>query len=349
MTTNTIDESSTTVKERLSIPSDHSSIQITYPTNRSIYMHLLQLLIKPFRLRLSRPKEQNPEISPKLSPRSIFHRGCIVSERAVCGIHIYDIIPKKGHNHEIRKRIYYFCGGSWQELPSSQHWQVCAEFAREMPDTIVSIVSHPLGPTNAAPSSFPKLLRLYRTLLKEADRQAHKAILAGDSSGGNIILCLVLEALREDLEAIHLENTEPMRIPHPTAIMAIGPSTDLTRSNPDIENLESLDPFLTIPVIRQTAKTWYGGWDPADRRVSPINANISLLAERGIRMHGVTGGFDILTPDAVKFRDLCAEKRVSGQWLHWENQMHCFVLTWSYGFPEGKEALNWVINILKHE
>lgn len=222
-----------------------------------------------------------------------------------------------------------------------------------MPDTAISIVSYPLAPKNPAPVAFPRLLEMYRALLRAAEEEGHRVIMAGDSSGANIVLSLVLEALREDEEtqATRLEEEKdvPIPTPHPTAIMVISPSTDLTRSNPDIEKLQHLDPLLTPKFIKDTAKAWLGDWEATDRRVSPINADISLLAKVDIKVYGVTGGYDILAPDAVMFRNKCEEAGVKGQWLEWEKQMHCFPLTWPYGLREGRESVGWMLDVLKKE
>ncbi|KAF2800379.1 esterase/lipase [Melanomma pulvis-pyrius CBS 109.77] len=349
MATDTLDDMSTTMKESPISSRKDSSITITHRTKRSLYTHFIHVLIHPFRNHMGRPTKQHPAGSINLKPHKIILRTCTVSERTVCDIHVYDILPKRTSTKEVRRRIYYFCGGGWQSEPSGQHWQLCAKLASQMPDTAISVVSYPLAPKNAAPTSFPKLLTLYRTLLQAADEAGDKVILAGDSSGGNIVLCLVLEALREDEKAAHLSDEERKRIPHPTAIMAICPSTDLTRSNPDIEKLKDVDPILTPPFIKETARAWQGDWDSADRRISPINADISLLAKHGIRVHGVTGGYDILGPDGIVFRDKCADNHVTGEWLQWEKQMHCFILTWPYGVPEGREGVGWIIDVLKKD
>ncbi|PSN75377.1 alpha/beta-hydrolase [Corynespora cassiicola Philippines] len=340
------------MKEAPIASGEGSSIRITHRSERSLYTQLIHLICRPLRNILGRPKEQHPEGSIKLKPHKIILRTCTVSERNVCGIYIYDIFPRRTPKDEAKKRIYYFCGGGWQSPPSSQHWQLCAKLARQMPDTAISMVSYPLAPNNAAPQSIPKLMELYRALMQAADEAGDKVILSGDSSGGNLVLCLVLEALRQDAE--NAENAgvvslKPGHVPHPAAVMAICPSTDLTRSNPDIEKLKKVDPILTPDFIKSTAKAWQGDWDPTDRRLSPVNADFSLLANSDIKVHGVTGGYDILGPDGIIFRDKCAKAGVRGEWLHWEKQMHCFILTWPYGVPEGRQGTGWIIDILRKE
>jgi acetyl esterase/lipase len=192
------------------------------------------------------------------------------------------------------------------------------------------------------------LMRFYREVLETAYENRERVILVGDSSGGNIVLSLVLEAVREDAAAgkdIAAKGAKG----RPEAIVAICPSTDLTRSNPDIEKLAKNDPLLTPKFVKSTAKAWHADWDPSDRRVSPVNADISLLARSGIQVHGITAGYDILSPDGIIFRDHLAKEGVQGKWLHWEKQMHCFVLTQAYGVREAKEAIEWVMEVLKAE
>lgn len=327
---------------------DGGSIVVTDRHDRSQYMAVLHFIIRRFRNQINSGHPKHEDGSIKLDPPKSKLRGCILSLRTVEDIHLYDItasptkLPEKG-----KKRMYYFAGGSWQMGPSGQHWSLCAKLATDMPDTIVTMVSPPMAPNNPAPSSFPWMLRLYRTLLAQAQEAGDKVILAGDSSGANIILCLTLEALKEEAEKGMDVSSASTSSAHPVALMAISPSTDLTRANPDIERIAHHDPLLTPAVIRQTAKAWTGDWDPAERRVSPINADISLLALRGIKVHGVTAGCDVLAPDGVMFRNKLSEKNVRGEWLHWEKQMHCFVLTLPYGLREAREGTEWIIEVLK--
>ncbi|KAF2730248.1 alpha/beta-hydrolase [Polyplosphaeria fusca] len=348
MATATLDDLSTQMQAE-PFSQKHSSITVNRRTDRGFYMRLVQFFTARLRNRLVHPKEEAPRGCPRLTPHKIIRRTCHVSERVVDDIYLYDVRPKRDKKRLTNKRIYYFCGGGWQSPPSSQHWQLAAKLARDVNTASTTIVSYPLAPNNPAPHSFPALLKLYRTLMRMAEENGDDVILAGDSSGGNIVLCLVLEALREDVARTDLSEVDIKRIPHPKAIMAICPSTDLTRSNPGIEKLKQFDPLLTPDFVKATAKAWKGDWDATDSRISPIFADISLLAKADIRVHGVTGGYDILSPDGITLREKLADTGVTGEWLHWEKQMHCFVLAWPYGMREGREGVGWIISVLKKE
>ncbi|KAF1830801.1 alpha/beta-hydrolase [Decorospora gaudefroyi] len=323
-----------------------TSIRVTQRDERSFLMSVVQFLVRRMRSHIGNREAKHESGSITLNPSKSKLDSCTLQERTVCDIHIYDFVPPNKPEKMPKKRIYYFAGGSWQKPPTGQHYLLCAKMAKDMPEAIISVVSTPLAPNNPAPSSFAWILKAYRALMAEAKEAGERVILAGDSSGANITLSIVLEALREDAEqtdgGIQL-NT------HPTAIMAISPSTDLTRNNPDIEKMAHKDPLLTPKIISGTAKAWHADWDPADRRVSPINGDISLLAKQGVKVHGMTGGCDILSPDGILFRDRCAEHGVEGEWVHWEKQMHCFILTLPYRLVEAKAAMQWMIEVLKKE
>lgn len=309
-------------------------------------MTIVQSLVRLMRSHNSNETPRHEDGSITLKPSKSKLSGCTLHQRTVCDIYIYDMLPPNAAERSPKKRIYYFAGGSWQQPPSSQHYKLCAKLAKEMTDTSISIVSTPLAPNNPAPSSFPMCMKTYRALMAQAKEAGEKVIFAGDSSGANIALSLVLEALREDSEH---EDTETTLKPHPVSVMAVCASTDLTRKNPDIDKIAPKDPLLTPDMIRGTAKAWQGDWDPADHRISPINADVSLLAKRGVKVHGITAGYDVLSPDGILFREKCAQAGVEGEWLHWEKQMHCFVLTVPYGLPEAKHAVQWMIDVLEKE
>ncbi|KAJ4373734.1 hypothetical protein N0V86_007877 [Didymella sp. IMI 355093] len=324
---------------------DGPSIKVIERDDRTRLMSILMHFVRLFRNQLNASEPKHEDGSIKLKAPKARLRPCTASQRTVCDIHIYDIVPPHQRAKTPTKRIYYIAGGSWQMAPSGQHWWVCAQLAQQLPDTIISLISVPLAPNNPASSSFPWCLKLYRELLRSAEQAEETVTFMGDSSGANIILCLVMEALRQEAEDPEMERT-----PRPVSLINICPSTDMTRNNPDIEGKRRLDPLLSPEIIKGTAKAWCADdVDPADRIVSPINADFTLLAKSGIKVHGVTAGYDCLSPDGIIFRNKLSEYGIKGEWLHWEKQMHCFVLTAPYRLSEGKQALDWVIDVIKRD
>lgn len=320
-----------------------SKIKVTKRTDRSAYMFALEHLIKPFNTSIIKPKKAFPPGSNQLIPYKNATKRCEVSERKVEDIYIYDMSPKAksaatngSGDIKSKKRIYYFCGGAWQMPPSSQHWGMCAEMAHQLRDSQVSVVSYPLAPNSPAPVAFPSLMRMYKRLLEDAEKVGERVVFVGDSSGGNIVLCLVLAALAEDANA-----------KCPVAVMVISPSSDLRETNPDIKKVEQHDPILRLPFTLENANKWRGEWAADDPHVTPLLADVELFAKRNVQVHGVVAGYDLLSPDAILFRDKCARAGVQGEWLEWDKQMHVFPLAWSYGLPESVEAKDWILDVLR--
>ncbi|KAF2208570.1 hypothetical protein CERZMDRAFT_49142 [Cercospora zeae-maydis SCOH1-5] len=325
------------------IASVQPTIRITKRHDRSTFMFLLQHLIKPFSSKLISSSTEYPAGSPQLTPHHHARKRCDIRERKVDDIYLYDIVPKDSEPGKRRKRrIYYYSGGGWQMPANSEHWYFVAELAQQLHPHgfAITLVSYPLAPHSAAPVSFPAMLKQYRTLMHTAEQKDEDIILAGDSAGGNIVLALVIFALLQDAN----DQTE-----RPTAksLLAISPSTDLRRSNPDMRTIAPKDPIFKIAFVKSTAEKWCGSWPPTDIRVSPLHASVEVLKTRRVKVHGVTGGYDILGPDAILMREKLSRAGVEGEWLDWDKQMHVFPLIFRYGLREGREGKDWILDVLR--
>lgn len=331
-------------------------MEITHHPNRSILTTIMHTFIRPFGPLITKMRDETPRGSPELDVPKHATTRAHVSHRVVSDVHIYDMTPKLPHMGALksssqppekvrRKRIYYFAGGGWRMPASADHWALTSKLAASCPDTTVSIVSYPLAPRNPAPESIPVLLALLPKLLDACAADNETAILAGDSAGGNLALALPLEMLRAAVE----EDASSPPPPMPAHILVISPSTDLRRCNSEIPILERKDPLLRHGFVKATSDVWRGEWPAEDTRLSPLLLPLDVLTalrDRGVKVHGVTGGYDILTPDALLFRDRLVEAGVGGSWLHWEKQMHVYPVAWRYGLPESRKAKDWVVEVI---
>ncbi|KAF2753883.1 alpha/beta-hydrolase [Pseudovirgaria hyperparasitica] len=313
-----------------------SSIHLTHRTDNTLFQAFLRHFLRALRGLILFPAHRTrPPGSAQLKPHKNAKKKCTVTERKVNDIYVYDLTLKDTPVTECAKRrIYYFAGGSWQMEPGKQQWSSCARYAEKLPSTIVSIISHPLAPKDPAPTALPQLYELYHALMHESAAAGETVVWAGDSSGANLALCLAIEG------ASHAD------VPAPAAVMAICPSTDLTRKNEMIKEINKKDPILTIRTIKNSAKAWCGEWDAQDPRVSPLFADLKPLADRVIKIHGVTAGYDLLGPDGILFRQALEKQGVEGEWLQWDKQIHVFPLLWEYGVKEGYESMDWIIDVL---
>jgi len=336
-------------------PQSSNTMEIDHRTDRSLLMAITHAVLRPFGPMITKMTNEEPAGSPKLDVPKHATTRAHVSHRTVNAVHIYDMTPKLPHKGFLKsssekgarkKRIYYFAGGGWRMPASADHWALTSKLAASCPDTIVSLVSYPLAPKSPAPHSIPILLELLPILLNACAAANETAILAGDSAGGNLALALPLEMLRAAADE-HDPNTPPP--PMPAHILVISPSTDLRRCNPQIPILERKDPLLRHEFVKATSDVWRGEWPAEDTRLSPLLLPLRVLTalgERGVQVHGVTGGYDILTPDALLFRDKLVEAGVGGSWLHWEKQMHVYPVAWRYGLRESRKAKDWMVGVI---
>jgi acetyl esterase/lipase len=323
-------------------------------------MRSLQHFLKPLRPHIAKRRKTQPAGSQKLSPPDKVTKQCRVTEKQVDGIWLYELVSLeqvKTTDEGPVRRVYYFAGGGWQMPPSRNHWSLVAELSHRLPDTIFTVVSYPLAPKSPASESLPQLRKLYNTIMTDPATANDRIVFSGDSAGGNLSIALVMWALTEMAEGKASDRA-------PDAIVGICPSTDLRHLDPKIEATAHDDPMFTVEFIQSTAKAWadgqvdtpsltptgpegYKAWSMSDPRVTPALANVSLLTRYKVKVHGITGTRDVLAPEAMAFRDRCAEMGVEGQWLEWEGQMHCFPLTFAYGLKEAKDAVTWLVGIFK--
>ncbi|KIW87729.1 uncharacterized protein Z519_11703 [Cladophialophora bantiana CBS 173.52] len=175
-----------------------------------------------------------------------------------------------------------------------------------------------------------------------------------------------------------------------TSLISISGPTDLTHSNPKIRKANKLNCVLTAQMARQVAEIWTGTAgttgngndndnDNANRKarkdqdqqqpssshnpgliplsdpcVSPLlNADTAFhaLRARNVHVHGVLGTHDVLAPDGLEFMRKCQRLGVSGRWLVWKGQMHCFPLAGGgsggrLGIRKGTEGRDFLVSVL---
>lgn len=314
-----------------------NTIQTTHQTYRSFYTRVLHSLIRPFKPRLVSSEESFPAGSQRLIPHAKARKLCTIEQRQVDDMYVYDMLSKTAKAEAVNRRIYYFAGGGWKAPPSLQHWKFCAEICQRLPDTAVTVVSSPLAPDCPATIAIPRLKLFCNSVLKQSEELSESVVFGGDSSGGNLVLCLTLQTLMEDPESRR-----------PKALLIISPAVDLQQMQNEgiYAQTNRFDPVLSIDSHNEETELWCGKQKRTEPWISPIEADVSVLANAGVKLIAVTGGYDILTPDAMRFKAKCEAAGVAGHWLHWEQQMHCFPLAFIYGLPESVQSKNWLVDRL---
>lgn len=285
------------------------------------------------------PKTPYPKGSPKLDPPNV---GVEITTRQVEGVYIYDMAPEAQKHHKQRPshRLYYFSGGGFQVPPSKDHWRLLAELARQLSmEYQISVVSYPLAPSSPAAVTLPILREMTRTLVREASENGQSVCLAGDSSGGNLALVLGFWWARE------LATAYPL--PMPLSIFSMSPVVDLRNSNPEILEVDKVDPLLTKTMSDDVARKWAGSLSMEKPELSPLFEDFDVLRNAGVKVHGLVATYDILSPDDRLFYQKLAQHGIQGEWLEWKGQMHCFPLAFSHHIRESQQGKDWIVEVLR--
>lgn len=335
------------------------SITVRTETELSLLYRILRTFIKPLRPRLVRPGKPQPAGSPRLASPGRKGNFTIKEHRHNdSGVWLYDFELESPPTIKVKapSTIYYFAGGAFQSPPSREHWSFLAKLADSLTlEHHITLISYPLAPNSPASESLPVLRRLLTSVFAKAAKKGEKVTLMGDSAGGNVAASLGF------WWAEHVASSGDWKLKSVLqSIVVISPALDLRNSNPEIAQVDLVDPLLGASYTQSVAQAWLAASPerpdirsaPADPNLSPVlhgPSSYRLLAELGINVHCIYGTHDVLAPDAEVFRLKCEEFGVTGRWLVWTGQMHCFILAGSYGMSEGRRAIEWLVEVLKSD
>jgi len=178
-----------------------------------------------------------------------------------------------------QRRLLYLHGGGFVEPLHWAHWDACASLARAT-GAQVTLPTYPLCPEHSLEECHEHLLSLYTSLAQGSG--VEELIIAGDSAGGNLALCLALQALQV--------VGAPLR-----RLILFCPWVDLSMSNPEVDDYATRDPMLTRSTLEEWGRWWAGERSMTDPLVSPLYANLSGLPPTDLFL----GEDDMLTPDGL--------------------------------------------------
>ncbi|MDP9027680.1 MAG: alpha/beta hydrolase, partial [Actinomycetota bacterium] len=183
----------------------------------------------------------------------------------------------------------------------------------------------PFGTAGVVVRGFAELV------LAARERYGERVFLGGDSAGGQIALSAA-QLLRDGVSG-HDRVTLPRTI-------LIAPALDLSFSNPQIEVVQSTDPWLGKPGSQVYIEHWRGELPVTDPLVSPLFGSLAGLGP--VTMF--SGTRDILNPDA---RLLVEQARAAGLELDYHEGaglVHVYPLTPT---PEGRAARALLVQQLR--
>jgi len=227
---------------------------------------------------------------------------------------------------ENQKVILYLHGGAWTNQPLNFHWWFMDQLAQSLNAKVVAPL-YPKVPHYSNQDTYPKILSLYRNLLKTAG-SANQLTIMGDSAGGNISLGLA-----------HLLKKE--NLPQPKDIVLLSACVDMSMSNPLIFEYAKKDPILGHEGMEVITKMWAADQSLTDPLISPIYGDFKGIG----KITHFIGTHDMLYPDAIKLDEKLSEQGLDIKTFVYPEMLHVFVVM---PIPEAADALQKIIQVINH-
>ncbi len=190
--------------------------------------------------------------------------------------------------HDPRFAILYAHGGGY--VTGSLHYAriLGAKLAHATGFTTFSF-DYRLAPEHPYPAALEDAWTVLEHLLRQYP--SDRILFAGDSAGGNLVLCLVQRLLEQ-------------RRPLPKMLLLFSPWTDMTATASSYETYKDMDPILTKEYVVEAAKAYIAGQGPnEDPRFSPLFGELSGLPP----VYIMAGRNEILLNDSLRLKDKILE------------------------------------------
>lgn len=233
-----------------------------------------------------------------------------IAERKIAGWPVYEVRPRRVTS---RQRIVYLHGGAFVFEISRYHWILIAELAERL-GARVTVPVYPIAPEYGFDDIFGMAMALYEDVL--AAEEPNDIAFVGDSAGATMAVVMTMLAAERGL-------------PSPGRHVLISPGLDMTLSNPQVFDVEKVDPWLGIPGGLEAVRLYAKGLEHSDWRISPLYGDLSVLPKTLI----FSGTRDILSPDTVIFADRAGQAGVEIELALEPGMFHAWVL-----LPQLKEA-----------
>lgn len=213
--------------------------------------------------------------------------------------------------------ILYLHGGGYVRQPRIYHWKYLNKLSNKVGNVVVPI--YPKAPNHHPQEAIDLMTKLYRHL---CDKYG-KVVLMGDSSGGGFALALC-------------QYWGEIGLKQPCKLIMFSPWTDLTLSNPQVDEYQKVEPLICVSSERIWAKVWAHDMDLTDWRISPMFGPMDKLCEVVL----YSGEREALHPDLNKLYEIMKDNGVSVKYIVGCGMNHVYQV---YPIPEARKALQQVV------
>jgi len=150
--------------------------------------------------------------------------------------------------------LLFVHGGAFVFGPSKHHWDTVKEISKQTRKT-VWMCDYPKAPEHKIQEISNNLDNVYQTALESY--KTNQITLIGDSVGGTLITALSQRLVQKSMEL-------------PATIILVCPVMDASMSNPEIEQVDKIDPVLAKAGVLSAKRMCVGSTDLKDAMISPI-------------------------------------------------------------------------------
>ncbi len=188
--------------------------------------------------------------------------------------------PELAHNPQYV--ILYAHGGGYTCGGLSYARILAAKLAVSTGFSVVSF-EYRLAPEHKYPAALEDGMKIWDYLM-ERGYGMHQVLFAGDSAGGNLVLCMTLQLMKKDLS--------------PRCLLLFSPWTDMTVTSSSYDTCADKDPILTKDYVKGVRDAYAGDVDFSDEKYSPLYGNFTGFPPTLI----MVGKNEILLEDSIQLQ-----------------------------------------------
>lgn len=294
--------------------------------------HSLTYYITLFIIRLKGLKKdfsKDPIDFEKIRKDDVHHpKGHFFKRNHVRNFRISDsLVTEIAMNNKSEKLLIFIHGGAFISGPGKQHWDAAKEIAKQTTFTIW-MCDYPKSPENTIVKISENIDSIYKTALESF--QPNQINFIGDSAGGTLIISLIQRLVKQHFEL-------------PSKIILICPVMDATMSNPEIENVDKIDPMLSKVGVLSAKKMCAGNNELTNVMISPLYGSFEKFPQTIL----FVAENDITYPDQKLAIEKFNQNKTNIEVIVGEDMPHIWPLL--PVMREAKISLNKIIRVLNNE
>lgn len=180
--------------------------------------------------------------------------------------------------------ILYCHGGGYVSGGLKYAGNLSAKLAKATGLTVYSF-AYSLAPEHPYPAAAEDADTMWEYLTGNVADADH-ILVAGDSAGGNMALCLTQRLIAEGKKA-------------PKELLLFSPWTDMTGTSKSYETNKDIDPILSKEFVMNSAAAYMGGGDPQDAAFSPLFGRFDSFPP----VYIMAGRNGILIDDSIRLKE----------------------------------------------